>query len=347
MQLQAILQRYQTRFFSQYGHQLKAEQRSAFYAMLGCRQGQYGNLLLNCQDCHKQAVAPRSCGHRACNQCQNQSTQQWLDRQLQKQLPVDYFMATFTLPYPLRALAKAHPETVYKILMQSAATTLKRFGLNKKDFAAETGMCAVLHTHTRQLDYHPHVHIVVPGGGVNRARREFRKIQGKYLFNGKALAKAFRGEFLHQLEHAGLHVPTTPYKWVVQCQKVGKGIQALQYLARYLYSGVLSNQNIVSDDGTFVCFKYKESKTSQWKCRTLRGEELINLLLQHVLPKGFRRARDYGFLHGNAKALMKVIQWVFRIERPEPLQKKRAAFTCPHCAGNMIVIGFNTARASP
>jgi len=347
MQLQDILQRYQSRFFSQYGHRLKAEQRSALYAMLGCRQGQYGKLILNCQACHQYGTVPRSCGHRACNQCQHQSTQHWLDRQLRKQLPVDYFMTTFTLPPPLRALAKAHPRTVYNVLMQSAATTLKRFGLNKKDFSAETGMCVVLHTHTRQLDYHPHVHIVVPGGGVNRARREFRKIRGKYLFNGKALAKAFRGEFLHQVERAGLHVPATPYQWVVQCQKVGQGVQALRYLARYLYRGVLSNQNIVSDDGTFVCFRYKESKTNKWQSRTLRGEELIHRLLQHVLPKGFRRARDYGFLHGNAKSLMKVIQWVFKIERPESTKQKRATYICPHCTGTMYVIGFKSARASP
>ncbi len=347
MDLQSILTGYRACFNGGDGKALTQEQRSALNALLGCRQGQYGELLLSCQDCTHRSHLPRSCGHRSCNQCQYQSSQQWLDRQLQKQLPVTYYMATFTLPYELRRLAKAQTKQVYTQLMRCAVTTLKRFGLNKAGFNAELGLCAVLHTHTRRLDYHPHVHIVIPGGGVHRGRREWRKLNGDYLFNGRALAKAFRGELLSQLEQAGLPLPKTPKRWVVQCQKVGRGKEALTYLSRYLYRGVISNSNILEDTGTHVTFRYRDSKTDLWQTRTLAGEEFIALLLQHVLPKGFRRARDYGFLHGNAKTVLTLVQWLLKVDRPVPIDKQPFAIPCKRCKGLMRVVGVSPARASP
>ena len=252
MTLQQIVHHHRDRFLARYGQRLTADQWSAFNAIAGCRQGQYGELALGCTACpHRDAVL-RSCGHRTCNQCQNHSTEAWLDRQRLKQLPVNYYLVTFTLPYELRSLAKTHPRTVYNLLIQCAVATLKTFGLNKKGFEAELGLCAVLHTHTRRLDYHPHVHVVVPGGGIHRARREWRKLRGDYLFNGRALAAGFRGALLKALDEAGLHPGATPKKWIAQCQKVGRGEPALQYLSRYLYRGVIGNQHILDDDGRMI-----------------------------------------------------------------------------------------------
>ncbi len=346
MNLQSIIADYRERFLSRHGDTLTADQWSALNAISGCRQGQYGELLLSCQACSQPARTPLSCGHRACNQCQLNSTQDWLERQQQKQLPVNYYMVTFTLPYELRAAARAHPKLVYDRLIQCAVSTLKTFGLNKKRFEAELGLCAVLHTHTRRLDYHPHVHIVIPGGGVHRARREWRKLRGDYLFNGKALAAAFRGALLNALDKAGLNPGLTPKKWVAQCQKVGHGEQALQYLSRYLYRGVISNNNILEDDGETVTFRYRDSQTKTWKTRRLAGEEFIALLLQHVLPKGFRRARDYGFLHGNAKRLLKIVQWVLQVAVPKPVERRKASFCCSRCQGPMVVCGVRSARCN-
>lgn len=170
--LQQIIEDYSERFYQRYGQSITPEQRSALNAIHGCRQGQYGELVLTCHDCPASVTAPRSCGHRACNQCQHQSTQAWLEKQQAKKLPVKYYMATFTLPSELRETARAHPKDAYDVLMKSAASTLKRFGLNDKQLNAELGFCAVLHTHTRKLDYHPHVHVVIPGGGIHKARKE-------------------------------------------------------------------------------------------------------------------------------------------------------------------------------
>jgi hypothetical protein len=295
-----IAARYLKRYKTTQGRSASAAQWSALNAILGCRTEQYGQMQLSCPSCDWQTDRYLSCGHRSCNQCQNHCTTEWLQRQVTKLLPVENFMVTFTLPYELRALARANQKAIYTLMFQCAVSTLKDFGLNDKALAAELAMTAVLHTHSRCLDYHPHVHIVVPGGGVNKRRNEWRKLKGRYLFNGFQLATVFRARLLKMIRQSGLKAPKTPKEWVVQCQTVGKGLPALKYLSRYLYRGVISNQNIIGDDGTYVTFQYKDSETGEIKTRRLLGEDFIALVLQHTLPKGFRRSRDYGFSPGGA-----------------------------------------------
>ncbi len=340
LSLASIMARYLDRYKTAYGADTTPNQWSALNAILGCRSGQYGEIGLSCSACPWAITCQRSCGHRACNQCQHQSTTQWLERQERKLLPVNYFMVTFTLPRELRQLAKTHQEIIYPLLFKSAVATLKTFGLNEKGFNAELAMTAILHTHTRRLDYHPHVHIIVPGGGINIRRTQWHKIKGDYLFNGYKLATAFRGEMLRAIEQTKLWVPATPKKWVVHCKKVGRGLPALQYLSRYLYRGVISNNNIVDDDGTHVTFRYKDSDTNTLKTRRLRGEAFMALVLQHTLPKGFRRSRDYGFLHGNAKRILKIVQWALQIAVLIAKCAERKKIACQKCQSPMKFTGF-------
>ena len=342
--LASIMGRYRDRFKTKYGSSTTLNQWSAVNAILGCRTGQYGEISLSCSACPWAISCPRSCGHRACNTCQHQSTTTWLARQERKLLPANYYMATFTLPRELRTLSKAHQKTIYPLLIQTAVSILKTFGLNDEGLNAELGMTAVLHTHTRRLDYHPHVHIVVPGGGINAKRNEWRKVKGDYLFNGFKLAAAFRGAMLKAIEQSGLWVPSTPKKWVVQCKKVGRGLPALKYLSRYLYRGVISNKNIIEDDGTFVTFRYKDSKTDTMLTRRVRGEEFMALVLQHTLPKGFRRSRDYGFLHGNAKRILKIVQWALQISLPIAKLAEPKKIVCTKCQSPMMFTRFTPAQ---
>jgi hypothetical protein len=344
MNFAAIARRYLDRFKGRHGHCTSVDQWSALNAILGCRTEQYGQMQLSCQSCHWQTDRYLSCGHRCCNQCQNHCTTEWLQRQSAKLLPVEYFMVTFTLPFELRVLAKANQKVIYTLMFQCAVLTLKSFGLNDKTLAAELAMTAVLHTHSRRLDYHPHVHVIVPGGGVNQRRNEWRKLKGDYLFNGFQLACVFRARLLKAIRKAELTPPTTPKKWVVQCQSVGKGLPALKYLSRYLYRGVVSNQNIIADDGNYVTFQYKDSDSGKMKTRRLRGEDFVALVLQHTLPKGFRRARDFGFLHGNAKRLLKRVQWLLQVAIPiiDPVQRPRVI--CQQCQSLMSVVGIMRLR---
>jgi hypothetical protein len=347
MDVATIAHDYLDRFKAQHRHATSADQWSALNAILGCRTAQYGQVHLSCSACPWESRCYQSCGHRSCNRCQNHNTTQWLDRQITKLLPVEYFMVTFTLPYELRSLAKMHQKLIYALLFDCAVSTLKTFGLNDKELAAELAMTAVLHTHTRRLDYHPHVHLIVPGGGINKRHNEWRKTRGKYLFNARKLATVFRGKLLAAMENAGLKAPQTPKKWVAQCQHVGKGLPALKYLSRYLYRGVISNARIIHDDGDFVTFEYVESKTGETKTRRLRGEDFIKLILQHTLPKGFRRARDFGWLHGNAKKRLRIIQWILQVAIPKPCETTRPGFICEHCHAVMTIVGFNGPKPQP
>jgi len=192
-----------------------------------------------------------------------------------------------------------------------------------------------------RLHFHPHVHIIIPGGCLNKQRRQWKKLRGKYLFNAFALASVFRAKFLDAVRDAGFTLPDNiPYKWVVECKRVGRGLPALQYLSRYLYRGVISEKNIISDDGTYVTFQYKDSNTDKINTRREKGETFLWLMFQHVLPKGFRRVRDYGFLHGNAKKTLQLIQLLLQVVIPIPDPKSRPLHGCKHCGQPMLVIRF-------
>jgi hypothetical protein len=341
MQLASILDQYHDAFQAKYGPGLLPGQLRAIEAITCCRTPEAGQLLVQCMDCGYATARPRSCGHRSCPQCQNHETSLWLDRQQAKLLPVEYFMATFTLPYELRFLAWDNQTLVYNLLFACASSTLKDFASNPGNLGADIGMTAVLHTHNRRLDYHPHVHVVVPGGGVDRARKQWKKKKRKYLFNEFALAKVFRARFLEGLTKAGLSVPRAiSRKWVVHCTCTGKGLSALKYLSRYLYRGVIGENNIVSNQDGKITFKYVESRTGKTLQRTIQGHDFIWLVLQHVLPKGFRRVRDYGFLHGNAKKLLSLVQLVLQVLLQAGVPRPGPAFQCPMCQAPMKILAI-------
>ena len=341
MELASIINQYYDAFIARHGDTVLPGHLKAIQAIRSCRTPDSGELYVHCPGCGQGQWRPLSCGHRSCPQCQNHEVNQWIDRQQAKLLPVPYFMVTFTLPRELRSLAWNHQKTVYSILFSCAANTLKDFGLNPKNLGAEIGMTMVLHTNSRKLDYHPHVHAVVPGGGVDKKKRQWKKKKNKYLFNLKAMAKVFRARFLAALNEAKLSIPrSVPGEWVVDCSQVGKGISALKYLSRYLYRGVISEKNIILNQNGQITFRYIESKTGKTRYRTLKGEDFLFLLLQHVLPRGFRRVRDYGFLHSNAKKLLTVVQLILRVFLKVIKERPRPVFKCSCCQTPMIILGF-------
>ena len=338
MELQSIIQQYKPLLFEKYGNRLLPGQCRAIHAMQRCRTSDSGELYLQCTQCDQSHWHPLSCGHRSCPICQNHEVSQWLDRQQKKLLPVEYFMATFTLPYQLRTLTWQNQKTIYNLFFASVISTLKDFGLNPDKLGAELGLTAVLHTHSRKLDYHPHIHVVIPGGGIDKKRKQWKKLKGKYLFNEFALASVFRARLLEALKDAGFSIPEkTPKQWVLDVRHVGKGLPALKYLSRYLYRGVISEKNIVSNRNGLVTFKYINSTTRKIEYRTLKGEAFLHLILQHVLPAGFRRVRDYGFLHANAKKLLVLVQLILFVFLKEVLPRKRPVFKCPKCQSPMVI----------
>ena len=348
MELSTIINQYYSAYLTQYAGSVLPGQLKAINAICRCRTPDSGEVYVSCHVCGHGQWHPLSCGHRNCPKCQNHQADQWINRQQDKLLPVDYYMATFTLPYALRPLAWNHQRKVYSLLFAYVSDVLKDFGLTPKNLGAEIGMTMVLHTHNRRLDFHPHVHVVVPGGGIDKRRRQWKKKKGKFLFNEFALAKVFRARFLGALKKEGFSVPqNTPAEWVVDCRRVGSGISALKYLSRYLYRGVISEKNIVSNQNGRVTFKYIESKTGTPRYRTLNGEDFLHLIMQHILPKGFRRVRDYGFLHGNAKKLLGLVQLILHVVIKGCNQRPRPAFLCARCGASMAIVGFRLKAWNP
>ena len=348
MKMASIINQYHDAFMTKYGDAALPGHLKALNAIRSCRTPDSGELYVACSDCSHTEWKPLSCGHRSCPQCQNHEASQWIDRQQGKLLPVPYFLITFTLPYELRLLAFNNQRSVFSLLFLCVSSTLKDFGLNPKNLGAEIGMTMVLHTHSRKLDFHPHIHVVVPGGGVDKRRRQWKKKKGKYLFHHKALANVFRARFLTALNESEFSIPKqVPKKWVVDCSHTGNGITALKYLSRYLYRGVISEKNIISNRNGMVTFKYTENKTGKTRFRILEGEKFLKLLMQHVLPKGFRRVRDFGFLHSNAKKLLFLVQLILCVKIKEIEQRPRPVFKCPCCDSSMVILGFRQALGEP
>jgi hypothetical protein len=301
--LSSIIKQFEADFLEQYQGKLLPSHLKALGAMKHCRTSASPRMLACCTECEQQILMPHSCGHRLCPHCQHHESQQWLERQLQKHVPAEYFLITFTLPAELRPLAWAHQRCVYDLIMHCAWETVQRFAEQDKQLQGTPGATAVLHTHSRRLNFHPHVHLVMPAAAINAKSRLWRtKSKGtrkkRYLFNHKALAKVFRAKMLESMTQAGLILPAKyPQQWVVNCKAVGSGEKALIYLGRYLYKGVIKEKDIVACENGKVTFRYQDSKTRKTVYKTVSGAHFLWLILRHALPKGFRRARNFGFLH--------------------------------------------------
>jgi len=330
-----------------YSDRLLPGHRNALSAILRCGTEACGTAAIHCHDCESDDSFALSCGHRFCPQCQNEAVEQWLERQRAKLLPVDYYLVTFTVPVQMRPLVYSHQREAYDLLIKLAWQTLRKFGLNDKTLHGRLGATAVLHTHSRALDFHPHVHIVVPAAAIDTAHNRLRTKQGKFLFCEKALAKVFRGKWFQAMTDRGWTVKANlPRKWIVDCEWVGNGEKALLYLGRYLYRGILAEKNILACEDGQVTFRYTENSGTT-KTRTLAGADFLWLLLQHVLPKGFRRTRDYGFLHGNCKRLIQRLHLLLRICLPKP--KEKPPLCCKQCGGviTLTVIPYPRNRKPP
>ena len=347
IRLATVIDTFEADFLTQYRSQLRPEHYRALAALKHCRTQSSLKMQVSCTECPHQRLMPHSCGHRHCPHCQHHESQQWLERQMKKQVPADYFLLTFTVPAEFRALAFAHQHLIYELLMRCTWETVRTFSQNDKQLQGTPGAIAVLHTNTRRLDFHPHVHLVMPAAAIavggGKQWRTKRRGKGKkgYLFNHEALAKVFRAKLLAGVKAAGLTLPGRyPEKWVVDCKSVGSGEPALIYLGCYLYRGVIREKDIVSCKDGQVCFHYQNAKTGRTEQRTASGADFLWLVLQHVLPKGFRRARNFGFLHPNCKRLIAVLHVILKFApgRSMAWVKERAPILCSCCGAVMLIV---------
>ena len=330
--LASIATHYRTALTQRYAHLMRPQHHRALSHIIDCHTPQCGELRYHCDGCQHSATYYPSCGDRHCPACQHQCNQNWLAAQQQKLLPVDYYLVGFTVPQQLRGFFWYHQKWAYHALITAAIATLQSFFKRDRQLGDRAGMVAVLHTHSRQLRYHPHVHVMVPGGAVNNQGSRWLSKPGKYLFRADNLAKVFRGKFIAAMLTAGFYLPSrTPTEWNADCAFVGRGDSALTYLARYLYRGVLNEHNILAWHNDNITFQYQDNATKRYKTLTEPAVAFLWRVLQHVLPKGFRRSRNYGFLHGNGKRLLWRLQLMLRVRLPQAASCPKRGVCCPRC----------------
>ena len=339
--LSSIINEFAKKFFCKYN--ALPSHKKALHAMKECRKHHSPYMIAQCtnEQCLQNSYIPHSCGHRNCPHCQSHESQQWIENQLNKQLPAQYYLITFTLPEQLRDLVWTNQRLIFTLFFAVVQELLQTFTKNDRKLQGAAGFTAMLHTHSRRLDFHPHIHVVMPGAGINKKNKKWRVKPGKYLFNHKALAKVFRAKILKAIVDHKLQIPKNcPNKWVVDCKNVGKGDKALIYLGRYLYKGAIQEKDILKSENGMVTFRYINSKTKRYQARTVTGEYFLWLILQHVLPKGFRRVRSYGFLHPCSKQLINLLQYLLKFNPAKMLKTitSRPGFICLCCGAKMKII---------
>jgi hypothetical protein len=296
-ELADIFRTYGPAYRAKFGNKILPQHLRVMRAIEHCRTPALGGHVYTCPDCGETQYVYHSCRNRHCPQCQHANAQRWLEEQYELQLPVPYFMLTFTLPSPLRAFARSHQKFVYDALFRTSAEAAQRLARDPRFVGGTLGLVGVLHTWARDLSYHPHVHYLVPAGGLAEDGHTWLPARKKFLLPVKALSKLFRAKFRAALCKTDdlANIPTSVWEqeWVVHCKPVGDGRTALKYLAPYIFRVALSNRRIVKVENDQVTFRYK-TNTGQTKFGTLPAEKFIHRFLHHVLPKGFVKVRYYG-----------------------------------------------------
>lgn len=320
------------------------DQRRAVHAILSCRTPARGGQLYRCGDCERFHFAYHSCQHRACPQCGALPAADWLEQRQGRRLPVPYFLLTFTVPEGLRPAFQAEPQFAYHLLFAVSAQALREVALSK--LGGEPAALGVLHTWSRQLVFHPHVHYLVPGGFLSENQLRWIRLKDpNFLLPERVLSRRVRNRFRLTLQPQRpdlfARVPAAVWRteWVVNTQPVGSGEKALRYLAAYVQRTALSAQRIVREENGQTTFKYRARDTGGWKLLTLDTPEFLRRFLQHVLPAGFHRVRYFGWWSPAAQAkwarVLALLDWR---EPPPPPPRPAWAKTCPDCGRPMVRI---------
>jgi ribosomal protein L37AE/L43A len=331
----------------QFGDRMLPSHRRAMQDIETCRTESLGGQLYFCTQCQEQRFSYHSCKNRHCPKCQNQQANDWLKQQTELLLPTHHFLVTFTLPAELRPLARTHQKTIYNLLFRAAAAALLQLAQDSRFVGGRLGMVGVLHTWTRQLLYHPHVHYIVTGGGLTDKGR-WVSSRKDFLVPVKALSPIFRAKFREALKQTELftQLPAHVWRkdWVVHSEPVGSGQQAFRYLAPYIFRVALSNNRLRQLENGHIIFSYKDSATDQLRHCILTAEEFIRRFLQHVLPPRFIKVRYYGLLSPAHRQLLQKARQLLsatssKLKRQVvKTSESLALLSCPHCGGPLTLL---------
>lgn len=355
-----VVRRYGPEYLERFGDRMPAAHKEVLRHIAGCRTGELGTVLYRCEECGRMHAVGRSCGDRHCPTYQRDKAEAWLARQVDRLLPCPDFLVTFTLPAELREVARSHQRAVYGALFRASSEALRALMADPKFIGTDRpGFFGVLHTWGRALEYHPHVHYVVPGGGLSAAGDRWLPSRADFLVPVRALSIVFRAKFRDLLRDEGLLGSVDPAAWdrdwVVHCQPAGDGRQSLRYLAPYVFRVAIGDHRIVSCDDGQVTFSYRKVGSNRRRKMTLGATEFLRRFLQHVLPSGFPKVRHYGFLSPATSVSLDLVRWlvalwagltyVLRSARDEAAPPPGGP-TCPACGGRLVRLGFLPAAAA-
>jgi Putative transposase/Transposase zinc-binding domain len=336
-------------------------------AIESCRTAALGGHVTRCQDCAYTTIAYNSCRNRHCPKCQGAAARAWLAEREAELLPVPYYHVVFTLPAAIGDIAYQNKAVIYDLLFKASAETLITIAADPKHLGARVGITAVLHTWGSALTHHPHVHMIVPGGGISLDGARWVSCRPGFFLPVRVLSRLFRRLFLERLTAAhqqlaffGQHVPLTnaqafatylaplrKTEWVVYSKRPFGGPAAvLAYLSRYTHRVAISNSRLIACDQRGVTFRWKDYRIEgrdRYRLMTLATDEFIRRFLIHVLPRGFHRIRHYGLL-ARASCVDNIARVRQLLAVPTPQAEPADAtddndpLPCPHCGGRMIII---------
>jgi len=342
---------------------LSPEQHKAMRNIERCRTARLGGHVDSCsQGCGYLAISYNSCRNRHCPKCQSLKQAKWLAERLERLLPPHYFHLVVTLPHELNPLARFNPELVFNLLFAPASQALRQFARDYERLQAQVGFTAVLHTWDQVLNFHPHLHLVVTGGGLSLDGERWIAARNSFLLPVKALSKIIRGKFLEALEKAFREgrlrgkVPCladpahfqrfsrklTRKKWVVYAKGSFEASRnAYHYLSRYTHRVAIANYRLVNLAGGKVSFRARDnSRPGHQRLVTITAPEFIRRFLQHVLPQGFQRIRYYGWLSAAAatrwQRILALLNWTLPTRQPQAPQPLPL---CRHCGAHLFWVG--------
>ena len=357
---------------AQHGH-LSLGQLKVMSAIEQCRSAALGGHVLRCEACAQLQIAYNSCRNRHCPKCQASAARRWLEARQADLLPVEYYHVVFTLPAPISAIAYYNKAPIYDLLFEVAAETLRTIAADPKHLGAHIGATLVLHSWGSALTHHPHVHGIVPGGGLSPDCQRWVACKPGFFLSVRVLSRLFRRRFLEELtkahragqlqffaEYAALSdanafaewlAPLRAVEWVVYAKRPFAGPAAvLAYLSRYTHRVAISNSRLLALDERGVTFRWKDYRakgSTRYKTMTLDPHEFMRRFLLHVLPSGFHRIRHYGLianaarreLLARARTLLRVVPTTIEAQPPDaPAVNLQPTFVCPHCGAAMNVI---------
>lgn len=353
--VQDIFRQYGEAYLQRFGDAVPAPHRAVVRAIQACRTYAAGVLLYTCTRCDRKHPIACGCGNRHCPNCQQARAGQWLEERLAQQLPGPHFLITVTVPEPLRPFIRAHQADAYGALFDASSSAIRDLAAEPKFVGGDLpGFFGVLHTWGRTLDYHPHIHYVVPGGALDRQSGLWRNSRADFFVPVHALSCLVRARFRDRMETLGhlAHIDPQAWRqdWNINSQAVGSNAGGLlRYLAAYVFRVAISDSRIVGLRDGQVTFTYRKVHSHRPRRMTLDATEFIRRFLQHVLPHGFRKIRYYGFMapgcripHAEIDAMLRLAQ---AFELPDAHQaqdtpQQPADLRCPHYGSPLQFVRF-------